>query len=73
MEDQIANTTQSLQEVGSKLRHKPASATVDTHIKLLHEYNEIRDLGQALMGIVAANRGVRVKDIYEELGVNEKD
>lgn len=46
---------------------------MNTHIKLLHEYNEIRDLGQSLMGIVASNRAVRVKDIYEELGVSEKD
>ena len=73
MESQITDTTQSLREVESKLRHKPASTTVDTQIKLLHDYNEIRDLGQGLMGIVASNRGVRVKDVYEELGVNEKD
>jgi Swi5 len=47
----------------------PPQQTVKSHINLLHTYNEIRDIGQGLMGMVADNRGVRVRDVYEEFGV----
>ena len=52
---------------------KDAQAKVKAHIKLLHDYNEIRDVGQGLMGIIADNRGVRVIDIYNDFGVGEGD
>jgi hypothetical protein len=51
----------------------PARETVKTHIRLLHEYNEIRDVGQGLMGMVADNRGVRVVEVYKEFGVAGAD
>ena len=54
-------------------RTKDAQATVKAHIKLLHDYNEIRDVGQGLMGIIADNRGVRARDVYQEFGVDEGD
>lgn len=54
-------------------RTKDPQATVKTHIKLLHDYNEIRDVGQGLMGIMADNRGVRVRDVYQDFDVGEGD
>ncbi|KAH0563121.1 hypothetical protein GP486_002316 [Trichoglossum hirsutum] len=50
-----------------------AAVTVKRHIKLLHDYNEIRDVGTGLMGMIADGRGVRVRDIYAELGVEVND
>jgi hypothetical protein len=52
---------------------RPAAETVKRHIKLLHDYNDIRDVGQGLIGMIADNRGVRIGDLYEEFGVNVKD
>ncbi len=56
-------------------RDKNAAATVKNHIKLLHEYNEIRDVGQGIIGMIADNRGVRIVELYEsgEFGVSAKD
>lgn len=54
-------------------RDKDAQATVKAHIKLLHNYNEIRDVGQGLMGIIADNRGVQVRDVYRDFDVGEGD
>lgn len=54
-------------------RTKDPQATVKAHIKLLHDYNEIRDVGQGLMGIIADNRGVRVRDVYQDFEVGEGD
>lgn len=55
------------------MRSHPAAETVKTHIKLLHDYNDIRDIGQGLIGMIADNRGVRIGDLYEEFGVDVKD
>jgi hypothetical protein len=44
MEEEFANT--------GALR-QPAAETVKRHIKLLHDYNDIRDVGQGLVGMIA--------------------
>lgn len=58
-----------------EIRNKDAAGTVKTHIKLLHEYNEIRDVGQGMIGMIADNRGVRIAELYEsgEFGVGVRD
>lgn len=45
------------------------------HIGLLQQYNEMKDVGQQLIGLVAENRGVSVKSLYEDedLGVGKED
>ena len=43
----------------------PAGETVKKHIKLLHHYNDIRDVGQGLVGMIADNRGVRIGELYD--------
>jgi DNA repair protein Swi5/Sae3 len=53
-------------------RNDPA-ATVKRHIHLLHEYNEIKDVGQGLMGLIAEGRGVRQIEVEREFGVGDKD
>jgi DNA repair protein Swi5/Sae3 len=54
-------------------RNPDPFVTVKQHIKLLHDYNEIRDVGMGLMGIIADNRNMRVRDVYAEFGVGEDD
>lgn len=50
-----------------------ANKMVKQHIKLLHEYNELKDVGQGLMGLIADQRGVRIVEVQEEFGVDAKD
>jgi DNA repair protein Swi5/Sae3 len=50
-----------------------AEAIVKRHIKLLRTYNEIKDVGQGLMGLIADARGVRLKEVMEEMGAEEND
>ena len=50
-----------------------ANATIKEHIALLHKYNEIKDIGQGLMGMIAEKRGVRVAAVMEDYGIGEKD
>lgn len=49
------------------------TVTVKHHIRLLHEYNEIKDVGQGLMGLIADARGIRVVEVQREFGVDGRD
>ncbi|XP_073397486.1 DNA repair protein SWI5 homolog, partial [Dendrobates tinctorius] len=46
---------------------------LDKHISLLHEYNELKDAGQMLLGRLAAVRGVTTKALYTEFGLDLDD
>ncbi|TGO30460.1 hypothetical protein BPAE_0005g00560 [Botrytis paeoniae] len=69
---EIAQKREKIQEITEGLE-KPAKQTVQRHIKLLHNYNDIKDVGQGLLGMIADNRGVRVGELYEEFGVGIAD
>ncbi|KAL9136603.1 MAG: hypothetical protein Q9175_002195 [Cornicularia normoerica] len=73
LENQIRETEEKRREVDGQLKTNDPQATVKAHIKLLHNYNEIRDVGQGLMGIIADSRGVRVRDVYHDFDVGEGD
>ncbi|CAF9904932.1 hypothetical protein IMSHALPRED_000216 [Imshaugia aleurites] len=73
LDHQIKEIEEKQREIDGRLKTKDPQATVQAHIKLLHDYNEIRDVGQGLMGIIADNRGVRVRDVYQDFDVGEGD
>ncbi|BCR85019.1 SWI5/SAE3 family protein [Aspergillus chevalieri] len=72
----LQSQTQQLEgeiaEVKAKLKNDP-SITVKRHIRLLHDYNEIKDVGQGLMGLIAEARGMRQIEVQREFGIGEKD
>ncbi|KAF7879352.1 hypothetical protein EAF04_000548 [Stromatinia cepivora] len=69
---EIAQKREKTQEITQGLE-QPAKETVKRHIKLLHDYNDIKDVGQGLLGMIADNRGVRVGELYGEFGVDIAD
>jgi DNA repair protein Swi5/Sae3 len=52
---------------------KSSGVVIKGHIALLHKYNEIKDIGQGLMGLIADKRDCRVVGVMEEFGVGEGD
>ncbi|XP_075042399.1 DNA repair protein SWI5 homolog [Mixophyes fleayi] len=48
-------------------------AELDKHITLLHQYNELKDTGQMLLGRLALLRGVTTKDLYSEFEMDLDD
>ncbi|KAF7948291.1 uncharacterized protein EAE97_003702 [Botrytis byssoidea] len=69
---EIAQKQEKIQQITEGLE-KPAKQTVKRHIRLLHDYNDIKDVGQGLLGMIADNRGVRVGEMYEEFGLGIAD
>ncbi|XP_037548249.1 DNA repair protein SWI5 homolog [Nematolebias whitei] len=46
---------------------------LDIHINKLHEYNDIKDIGQSLLGRIAALRGTTTRDLYSHFGLELDD
>ncbi|KAJ5765624.1 Swi5-domain-containing protein [Penicillium odoratum] len=72
LQSQLCELEKEVADDKAKLRNDPAT-TVQRHVRLLHEYNEIKDAAQGLMGLIADAKGVRVAEIHQEFGVDEKD
>jgi hypothetical protein len=49
--------------------------TVQDHIRLLKEYNDIKDIGQQLIGLIAENREVPIGSLYADgrFGIGPED
>ncbi|KAL4890447.1 DNA repair protein [Aspergillus ambiguus] len=72
LESQVAQCECQIAAITSQLKNDP-SVTVQRHIRLLHDYNEIKDIGQGLMGLIADARGMRQIDVQKEFGVGDRD
>nr|XP_014337920.1 PREDICTED: DNA repair protein SWI5 homolog [Bos mutus] len=46
---------------------------LEDHISQLHEYNDIKDAAQMLLGRLAVIRGVTTKELYTEFGLDMND
>ncbi|GCB24711.1 mating-type switching protein swi5 [Aspergillus awamori] len=72
LQSQITEIESQIAQTKAKLKNDP-STTVKRHIRLLHEYNEIKDIAQGLMGLIADARGVRQVDVQREYEVDDGD
>jgi len=72
-EDTVASLQTPHAELADSHIIRAANEIVKTHIRLLHEYNEIKDVGQGLMGLIADARGVRIVEVQDEFGIDSKD
>ncbi|KAK6521684.1 hypothetical protein TWF506_001891 [Arthrobotrys conoides] len=72
LESQLESLNSQVSSTAEKLENPP-KATIKQHIKLLHDFNEIRDVGLHLIGMIADERGVGLKEVLGEFGVTAKD
>ncbi|KAF5332775.1 hypothetical protein D9611_005150 [Ephemerocybe angulata] len=52
---------------------KDAEAIVKRHIKLLHDYNEVKDAAQTLIGRLAAWRETTIRQIHKDYDLEDRD
>uniref|UniRef100_UPI00358E0155 DNA repair protein SWI5 homolog n=1 Tax=Myxine glutinosa TaxID=7769 RepID=UPI00358E0155 len=46
---------------------------LELHIEKMHEYNEVKDVAQMLLGRLAMVRGVTTRDLYEDYNLQLED
>lgn len=70
----ISNTQESEDtETRAKLAVDAANIKIKSQIRQLQQYNDIKDIGTQLMGIIAEKRGCRIGEVQEEFGINPDD
>ena len=79
MSSVAAHTRLHLPNIASRLSDSEAAAifsdvqsTIKTHIRLLHDYNAVKDVAQGLMGILAERKGVRLVDVMAEFDAGDE-
>ncbi|OQE36135.1 hypothetical protein PENCOP_c012G01616 [Penicillium coprophilum] len=72
LEAKHVQVEKDLASMNAKLIGNPDD-TCKRYTQLLHEYNDIKDVGQGLMGLLAEARGVRQVEVEKEFGVSEED
>ncbi|KAK3827091.1 MAG: DNA repair protein [Linnemannia elongata] len=70
----IADLQQQEQDIIRSLRGMGTpSEMISRHIHQLHEYNEIKDVGQVILGKCAELEGTTIKTQYENFGLDMDD
>ncbi|KAI0789506.1 DNA repair protein [Abortiporus biennis] len=54
-------------------KEEDADEIVSKHHKLLHKYNESKDAAQILMGRLAEQRQVTIRQLYAEYELTDRD
>ncbi|KAI9023549.1 DNA repair protein, partial [Phycomyces nitens] len=57
----------------SGVDEQEASRITKEYIKLLHQYNDIKDSATALLGIYAVNRELTIAEVYDKFNVPTED
>jgi len=60
-------------EARAKLAVDAANTKIKSQIKQLQQYNDIKDIGTQLMGLIAEKRGCRIGEVQEEFGIRPDD
>ncbi|XP_076454476.1 DNA repair protein SWI5 homolog [Babylonia areolata] len=70
LKEELHHTQQHIQQLrDSGLKESELAV----FITKLHEYNELKDMGQMVMGNIASVQGVRTRDLYPNYGLELDD
>jgi hypothetical protein len=46
---------------------------MNDYIQMLHDYNDLKDVGQTLLGKLAEMEGATIREMYNTYGLNTDD
>ncbi|XP_031574367.1 DNA repair protein SWI5 homolog [Actinia tenebrosa] len=69
----IKEKIKSIEEEIAELQKEYDVSELQDHIDKLHEYNDIKDAGQLILGRLAEIKGKTTKQMYEEFGLDIND
>ncbi|XP_030005814.1 DNA repair protein SWI5 homolog [Sphaeramia orbicularis] len=76
-EEEVVELEKRLEQLDSEIAQLEAEGyrveELEHHIDMLHEYNDIKDIGQSLLGRLAALRGTTTRDLYSNFGLELDD
>ncbi|KAM7393035.1 hypothetical protein PAMA_007924 [Pampus argenteus] len=76
-EEEVAELERSREKLDADIAQLEAEGyrveELEHHIDMLHEYNDIKDIGQSLLGRIAALRGTTTRDLYSHFGLELED
>lgn len=72
----LENELEKLKEVEEKVdvileKNKETSEVTRDYLQLLHEYNDVKDAAQVVMGALADLEGTTVSEIHTRFGMDE--
>ncbi|KZO98802.1 Swi5-domain-containing protein [Calocera viscosa TUFC12733] len=56
-----------------ELDGKDPNAALKEHIRILHEYNELKDATQMMLGRLASMRDTTIRQVHDEYGLTSDD
>ncbi|KAM9820671.1 DNA repair protein SWI5 homolog [Neosynchiropus ocellatus] len=76
-EEELAELERRREQLGAEISQLEAEGyrieELDRHIDMLHEYNDIKDIGQSLLSRIAALRGTTTRELYNHFGLDLED
>ncbi|KAJ8260551.1 hypothetical protein COCON_G00162740 [Conger conger] len=77
LEQEIEELKRKQLELDNEISHLETNGVgtqeLEQHIDLLHEYNDIKDIGQTLLGRLATIGDVTTRDLYARFGLELDD
>ena len=61
------------QEIAALLAEGYEASELEKHIDALHKYNDMKDIGQMLIGKIATEKGVTTASLYDEFDLSLED
>ena len=72
--EELIKKRQELQDLKKRFNiDMPVEDYIKLHIKKLHEYNEVKDVGQALMGMLAEREQTTTREMYKKYNLDLAD
>ncbi|TEB32357.1 hypothetical protein FA13DRAFT_1790683 [Coprinellus micaceus] len=72
-QEKVAELEAEVERLQLLLGDRDADAIVKNHIKLLHQYNEVKDATQILIGRLAAWTETTIRQVHKDYDLEDED